>query len=91
MKGQSRAMSPMIMPPITRAAILRPKTQPRTADSGKGSICLECPMFVTGCSRETDRQSRSRGTRAVRNDVGIDCGAFSGGVKVSAQAARSIG
>lgn len=28
---------------------------------------------------------------AVRNDVGIDCGAFSSGVKVSAQAARSIG
>src|SRR3954469_10487937 len=28
---------------------------------------------------------------AVANDVGIDCGAFSGGVKISAQAARSIG
>ena len=28
---------------------------------------------------------------AVANDVGIDCGAFSGGVKVSAQAARSMG
>ena len=28
---------------------------------------------------------------AVGNDVGIDCGAFSGGVKVSAQAARSTG
>src|SRR4051794_9849715 len=30
-------------------------------------------------------------TGAVANDVGIDCGAFSGGVKVSAQAARSMG
>src|SRR4051812_13891031 len=28
---------------------------------------------------------------AVANDVGIDCGAFSGGVKVSAQATRSMG
>jgi hypothetical protein len=28
---------------------------------------------------------------AVGSDVGIDCGAFSGGVKVSAQAARSMG
>ena len=28
---------------------------------------------------------------AVGSDVGIDCGAFSSGVKVSAQAARSIG
>src|SRR3954453_9285771 len=28
---------------------------------------------------------------AIANDVGIDCGAFSGGVKVSAQAARSMG
>jgi hypothetical protein len=28
---------------------------------------------------------------AVAKDVGIDCGAFSGGMKVSAQAARSIG
>ena len=31
------------------------------------------------------------GEGAVANDVGIDCGAFSGGVKVSAQAARSMG
>src|SRR3954453_7054934 len=31
------------------------------------------------------------GLGAVANDVGIDCGAFSGGVKVSAQAARSMG
>jgi hypothetical protein len=28
---------------------------------------------------------------AVAKDVGIDFGAFSGGVRVSAQAARSIG
>src|SRR3954453_1649815 len=28
---------------------------------------------------------------AIANDVGSDCGAFSGGVKVSAQAARSMG
>ena len=28
---------------------------------------------------------------AVGSDVGIDCGAFSSGVKVSAQAARSTG
>src|SRR3954463_15355190 len=28
---------------------------------------------------------------AVGNDVGIDCGAFSGGVRVAAQAARSMG
>src|SRR3954447_7878736 len=34
-------MRPTIMPPITRAVIPRPKTQPRTADSGKGSIGLE--------------------------------------------------
>jgi hypothetical protein len=60
MKGQSRAMSPMIMQPITRAVILRPKTQPRAADSGKGSIGLEHLISVAGCSREIDRQSRSR-------------------------------
>src|SRR3954451_4711396 len=31
------------------------------------------------------------GQGAVGSDVGIDCGAFSSGVKVSAQAARSMG
>src|SRR3954466_4060772 len=31
------------------------------------------------------------GLGAVGSDVGIDCGAFSSGVRVSAQAARSMG
>jgi len=33
-------MRPTTIQPITRAAMLRPKTQLRTADSGKGSITV---------------------------------------------------
>jgi len=39
-RGQWRAMRPTTIQPITRAAMLRPKTQLRTADSGKGSITV---------------------------------------------------
>src|SRR3954470_23753582 len=59
-RGQWRAMRPTTIQPITRAAMLRPKTQLRTADSGKGSIGLERLMSVVGCSREIDRQPRSQ-------------------------------
>ena len=42
--------------------------------------------------RDLELMLQDRGVAgAVRNDVGIDCGAFSSGVRVSAQAARSIG
>src|SRR3954452_19886605 len=44
-RGQWRAMRPTTIQPITRAAMLRPKTQLRTADSGKGSITASA-----GCS-----------------------------------------
>jgi hypothetical protein len=60
MMGQSRAMKPTIIQPIARTATLRPRTQPRTADSGKGCIGLERLMSVTGCSREADRRSPLR-------------------------------
>ena len=45
--------------------------------------------FVVGIRNHEQAQTRSLG--AVRHWVGIRCGAFSGNMKVSLQAARSIG
>src|SRR3954452_2080156 len=47
-------------------------------------------LIQTGCAH-TQTLHLDSCVGAVANDVGIDCGAFSGGVKVSAQAARSMG
>src|SRR3954447_6312546 len=46
-------------------------------------------LKAAGVSSTADALQMAAG--AVANDVGIDCGAFSGGVKVSAQATRSMG
>src|SRR5215212_7094192 len=65
-------MKPTTIQLITRAAMLRPKTQPRTADSGKGSItgsAAECPQstirFARPCQAQGSQPHRFR-LNAVR-------------------------
>jgi hypothetical protein len=58
------------------------------------NVRLEALPFHLKGEVQDDRQQQSPGsiaTRAVRIAVGIRCGAFSGNMKVSFQAARSIG
>ena len=64
----------------------------RTFRVGPGEETGVTGSYVDWCLSPLSHLPVSSQTRdgAVANDVGIDCGAFSGGVKVSAQAARSI-
>src|SRR5215208_5100490 len=56
------------------------------------AACQKWRVFrVAQTGRENMRPHPHHGAGAVGNDVGIDCGAFSGGVRVAAQAARSMG
>jgi hypothetical protein len=53
---------------------------------------VACPDWIYANRNHVERLwARLKEWGAVGSDVGIDCGAFSSGVKVSAQAARSMG
>src|SRR3954454_7423089 len=69
--------------PLAGLATLAGAGQKLAPSSGSGSR--------SGARERREQPRRALKLGAVGSDVGIDCGAFSSGVRVSAQAARSIG